>query len=179
MSHPVNFLPWRQSRRRECLRFWSVMFSGSLLLTIALGCIHEVTLTAQKRVDAQWSIAEKERAAALLAIQPRLQQRQTAWQQALQQQTEYEQTRRWQSVLEGMAALLPEQAWLTRLSWQQGTLELEGYATTFLALNTLETALRRHPDFPLAGSGATQQDAQGRWQFHYRLKRSLADGRAF
>ncbi|STB46752.1 fimbrial protein HofN [Citrobacter koseri] len=153
MSHPVNFLPWRQSRRRECLRFWSVMFSGSLLLTIALACIHEVTLTAQKRVDAQWSIAEKERAAALLAIQPRLQQRQTAWQQALQRQTEYEQTRRWQSVLEGMAALLPEQAWLTRLSWQQGTLELEGYATTFLALNTLETALRRHPDFLLAGSG--------------------------
>ena len=172
MSHPVNFLPWRQSRRRECLRFWSVMFSVALLLTIALACIHEVTLTAQKRADAQWPIAEKERAAALLAIQPRLQQRQTAWQQALQQQTEYEQTRRWQSVLEGMAALLPGQAWLTRLSWQQGTLELEGYATTFLALNTLETALRHHPDFPLAGSGATQQDAQGRWQFHYRLTRS-------
>ena len=63
------------------------MFSGSLLLTIALAYIHEVTLTAQKRVDAQWPIAEKERAAALLAIQPRLQQRQTAWQRALQRQT--------------------------------------------------------------------------------------------
>lgn len=73
---------------------------------------------------------------------------------------------------------LPEQAWLTSLNYQQETLELEGLARTFDALLTLETSLRHYVSFPLNRTGATRQDAQGRWQFHYQLTRSAARERA-
>lgn len=33
MIATINLLPWRQTRRRACLRFWSVLFGASLLLS--------------------------------------------------------------------------------------------------------------------------------------------------
>ncbi len=81
-------------------------------------------------------------------------------------------------ILTDLANLLPEQAWLTSLNYQQETLELEGLARTFDALLTLETSLRHYVSFPLNRTGATRQDAQGRWQFHYQLTRSAARERA-
>ncbi len=32
MDMPVNFLPWRQTRRKATLRLWSMMFGGALVL---------------------------------------------------------------------------------------------------------------------------------------------------
>lgn len=74
------------------------------------------------------------------------------------------------AILTGLANLLPEQAWLTSLHYQQGTLELEGMANTFDDLRMLETSLRHYARFPLSRTGTTRQDAQGRWQFHYQLR---------
>ncbi len=73
------------------------------------------------------------------------------------------------------AALLPEHAWLTTISWQQGTLEIKGLTTSITALNALETSLRQDASFHLNQRGATQQDAQGRWQFEYQLTRKVSD----
>ncbi|MDM1724098.1 DNA utilization protein HofN, partial [Escherichia coli] len=84
-------------------------------------------------------------------------------------------TRDWQSALEALAALLPEHAWLTTISWQQGTLEIKGLTTSITALNALETSLRQDASFHLNQRGATQQDAQGRWQFEYQLTRKVSD----
>lgn len=36
MDMPVNFLPWRQTRRKATLRLWSMMFGGALVLITAL-----------------------------------------------------------------------------------------------------------------------------------------------
>ncbi|EGC3161464.1 TPA: DNA utilization protein HofM [Escherichia coli] len=74
-----------------------------------------------------------------------------------------------------LAALLPEHAWLTTISWQQGTLEIKGLTTSITALNALETSLRQDASFHLNQRGATQQDAQGRWQFEYQLTRKVSD----
>ena len=74
----------------------------------------------------------------------------------------------------GLAELLPERAWLTKITWQQETLELTGNTLSFAALKALEAQLRQLPLFKLGSPGETQQDAQGRWQFHYRLMRSGA-----
>lgn len=66
-------------------------------------------------------------------------------------------------------------AWLTTISWQQGTLEIKGLTTSITALNALETSLRQDASFHLNQRGATQQDAQGRWQFEYQLTRKVSD----
>ena len=58
------------------------------------------------------------------------------------------------------------------MAWQQDTLELTGNTLNFAALQALEAQLRQQPLFQLSSPGETQQDAQGRWQFHYRLTRS-------
>ena len=49
-----------------------------------------------------------------MALKPRMQQRQQRWQQVQARNKQREQTRSWQSVLQGLAELLPEQAWLTK-----------------------------------------------------------------
>ncbi len=36
MIATINLLPWRQTRRRACLRFWGVLFSASLVLSIGV-----------------------------------------------------------------------------------------------------------------------------------------------
>ncbi|MDM9276360.1 DNA utilization protein HofN, partial [Citrobacter koseri] len=48
----------------------------------------------------------------------------------------------------------------------------------FAALRALEAQLRQQPLFTLGSPGETLQDAQGRWQFHYRLTRSGAHDNA-
>lgn len=172
MIAPINLLPWRQTRRYACLRFWGVFFSASLLLNIGVALIYYSAFSVESRGERLLVEAENKRVAALTALKPRLQQHQQQWQQVQARNKQRDQTRRWQQILQGLAELLPEQAWLTKMTWQQGTLELTGNALNFSALKALETQLRQLPLFALNRAGETQQDAQGRWQFHYRLTRS-------
>lgn len=172
MITTINLLPWRQTRRRARLRFWSVLFGASLLLSIGVVLRYYSVLRAENQVELLLADAEKTRAEALMALKPRVQQRQQRWQQVQARNKQREQTRSWQRVLQGLTELLPEQAWLTKITWQQETLELTGNTLNFAALKALEAQLRQLPLFRLGSHGETQQDAQGRWQFHYRLTRS-------
>ena len=174
MIATINLLPWRQTRRRACLRFWSVLFGASLLLSIGVLLRYYSVLSVENQVELLLADAEKTRAEALMALKPRVQLRQQRWQQVQARNKQLEQTRSWQRVLQRLAELLPEQAWLTKITWQQETLELTGNTLSFAALKALEAQLRQLPLFKLGSPGETQQDAQGRWQFHYRLMRSGA-----
>ncbi|HEI3109176.1 TPA: PilN domain-containing protein [Escherichia coli] len=163
MNLPINFLPWRQQRRTAFLRFWLLMFVAPLLLAVGITLILRLTSSAEARVDAVLLQGEQQLAHSLQITKPRLLERQQQF------------TRDWQSALEALAALLPEHAWLTTISWQQGTLEIKGLTTSITALNALETSLRQDASFHLNQRGATQQDAQGRWQFEYQLTRKVSD----
>ncbi|MDM2849429.1 MULTISPECIES: PilN domain-containing protein [Citrobacter] len=178
MIATINLLPWRQTRRYACLRFWGILFSASLLLSIGVLLRYYSVLSVENRAELLLTDAEKTRVEALMALKPRMQQRQQRWQQVQARNKQREQTRSWQSVLQELAELLPEQAWLTKMTWQQDTLELTGNTLNFAALKTLETQLRQQPLFQLSSPGETQQDAQGHWQFHYRLTRSGAHDNA-
>lgn len=174
MIATINLLPWRQTRRRACLRFWSVLFGASLLLSSGVLLRYYSVLSVENQVELLLADAEKTRAEALMALKPRVQLRQQRWQQVQARNKQREQTRSWQRVLQRLAELLPERAWLTKITWQQDTLELTGNTLSFAALKVLEAQLRQLPLFKLGSPGETQQDAQGRWQFHYRLMRSGA-----
>ncbi|HAX4412864.1 TPA: PilN domain-containing protein [Escherichia coli] len=175
MNPPINFLPWRQQRRTAFLRFWLLMFVAPLLLAVGITLILRLTSNAEARVNAVLLQAEQQLARSLQITKPRLLERQQLREQRLQRQRQRQFTRDWQSALEALAAFLPEHSWLTTISWQQGTLEIKGLTTSIAALNALETSLRQDASFHLNQRGATQQDAQGRWQFEYQLTRKVSD----
>ncbi|UJL40416.1 PilN domain-containing protein [Salmonella enterica subsp. enterica serovar Kentucky] len=176
MAHSVN-CSWRRQHYVARLRLWCVVWGASLLLIASLATIARLVF-GRRRINELLLTAENGRTTALAANIPQLQQRQRQQQARLQRQAQRELTQARQSILTDLANLLPEQAWLTSLNYQQETLELEGLARTFDALLTLETSLRHYVSFPLNRTGATRQDAQGRWQFHYQLTRSAARERA-
>ncbi|NDO80958.1 DNA utilization protein HofN [Citrobacter sp. NCU1] len=178
MSPAINFMPWRRSRRMACLRCWAVLFGGSLLLFTVIA-LSVCSVTGQ---DARTNVvlleAEQTRAAALATRKRGLEQQHQQRQQVWQRQMRRAQMCCWQSVLDVISHQMPEQAWFTRMAYQQETLELEGNALTFSALRALEAMLRHLPMFELSNTGATRQDAQGRWQFHYQLKKSVLHERS-
>lgn len=168
----INLLPWRQRQRRRCLRFWGLMFTGSLLLALMLSAANQVS-------DRLVTRASTLRHASVLALRQGLEQRQKEW-TALQARHQQQQrwalhkakTEAWQPALIALSRLLPEQAWLAQLRFQQSTLSLTGYAATLPALAALETALRQMPGFIPGAPGEMRQDAQGRWQFSWTLTRT-------
>ena len=169
MQSPVNFLPWRQQRRNACVRLWIGLFSASTVIVLALMLPGFAAHSMNGRVNTVLLQGEQQLAAALATVKPRLEARQRQAQQAIQRDRLREQTRRWQSALENLALSLPAQAWLTSMGYQQSRLELSGKALTFTALSALETTLRDSPMFEINHTGATLRDAQGYWQFQYRL----------
>lgn len=153
------------------------MFVAPLLLAVGITLILRLTSNAEARVNAVLLQAEQQLAHSLQITKPRLLEQQQLREQRLQRQRQRQFTRDWQSALEALAALLPEHARLTTISWQQGTLEIKGLTTSITALNALETSLCQDAFF-ISISGGTQQDAQGRWQFEYQLTRKVSDGHA-
>ncbi|WP_333853026.1 PilN domain-containing protein [Leclercia sp.] len=167
----ANLLPWRQRQRHRCLRFWGLMFAGSLLVTVMVCAVTRASDPLVTRASAL-------RHASDLALRQGLEQRQKQW-TALQTRHQQQQrwalhkakTAAWQPALIALSRHLPEQAWLAQLRFQQSTLSLTGYAATLPALGAMEAALRQVPGFTPGAPGEMRQDAQGRWQFSWTLIR--------
>ncbi|MGS6554210.1 HofO family protein, partial [Escherichia coli] len=117
--------------------------------------ILRLTGSAEARIDAVLLQAEQQLARSLQITKPRLLEQQQLREQRSQRQRQRQFTRDWQSALEALAALLPEHAWLTTISWQQGTLEIKGLTTSITALNALETSLCQDAFFHLNQRGGT------------------------
>lgn len=167
----TNFLPWRQWRQRRCWRFWTLLFAGSLLLSLA-------AMTSLRSRFAIRSHALEVYLASDRAIQHTLEAHRARWraqheQQQLTQQAAIllSKTQAWQPTLVSLALALPEQAWLTQMSFQQSSLILKGYATTLSSLQKLTDSLKHFAGFTLGPAGELQQDNQGRWMYSFTLQR--------
>ncbi|WP_449554997.1 PilN domain-containing protein [Lelliottia amnigena] len=167
----TNFLPWRQWRQQRCWRFWTLLFAGSLLLSLA-------AMTSLRSRFAIRSHALEMYLASDRAIQHTLEAHRARWraqheQQQLTQQAAVllSKTQAWQPILVSLALALPEQAWLTQMSFQQSSLILKGYATTLLSLQKLTDSLKHFAGFTLGPAGELQQDNQGRWMYSFTLQR--------
>lgn len=167
----TNFLPWRQWRQQRCWRLWTLLFAGSLLLSLA-------AMTSLRSRFAIRSHALEMYLASDRAIQHTLEAHRARWraqheQQQLTQQAAVllSKTQAWQPTLVSLALALPEQAWLTQMSFQQSSLILKGYATTLLSLQKLTDSLKHFAGFTLGPAGELQQDNQGRWMYSFTLQR--------
>ena len=168
MSHIVNFLPWRETRRRQRLQMAGLLILGLLLILLAA----LLTSRLNQRVSHSLETAKISAEEQLYTFQ----QRERAMRQRLQQQEQRrlralrrEKTAAWQSRLQAIAALMPEHAWLTQLEYRQNTLVLSGLTLHLKGLAELEKALGSVAGLRPPKAGETHRDGEGRWLFHFSM----------
>lgn len=175
MRRPVNLLSWREVRRRNCVRFWVMMFSGlwlAVILQIVTGRLAHAQLLARQEV---YRVNERELSALLANKEKTLHEQHLRWAAAQVHELRRKQTANWEAMLLTLAEKLPEQAWLTALQWQGNQLGLTGMAMRFPALSSVDQMVKSLPGIASVTPGPTRQDKQGRWQFSYQLRVGEAD----
>jgi pilus assembly protein HofN len=167
MNQIVNFLPWRETRRRQRLQMGGLLTAGLLLILLA------VLLASRLNKGANHSL-EKMRISADDQLYTAFQQCERAMRQRLQQQEQRrlrqlrrEKTAAWQPRLQALAARLPEQVWLTQLEYRQNTLMLSGLTLNLKGIAALEKMLGNITGFRPPKAGNTHRDSEGRWLFHF------------
>ncbi len=169
MSHIVNFLPWRETRRRQRLQMAGLLILGLLLILLAALLTSRLNQRVSHSLETAKTSAEEQ---LYTAFQPR----ERAMRQRLQQQEQRrlralrrEKTAAWQSRLQAIAALMPEHAWLTQLEYRQNTLVLSGLTLHLNGLAELEKAPGSVAGLRPPKAGETHRDGEGRWLFHFSM----------
>lgn len=169
MSHSVNFLPWREARRRQRLQMAGLLIIGLLLILLAALLASRLNKQASHALETAKISADD-------LLYTTLQQRERAMRQRLQQQEQQrlrylrlQNTAAWQSRLQAIASSLPEQAWLTHLQYRQNTLMLRGLTLNLKGLAELEKALGNIAGLRPPKAGETHRDSEGRWLFHFSM----------
>lgn len=175
MPRVVNFLPWRRLRRQRSARRWGTAFLLTALVMVAFGITQQRLAALSIHRAALWQQSDGAIAVALVGAEKSLQLRAQERQQAQARMQRQQRTLAWRQTLLTLAELLPSQAWLTGLRWQQNRLTLSGLAGTFNALRELERQLHGVAGFRLQQSGAIARDPHGRWRFDYHLTRDADD----
>ncbi|MFG6655393.1 PilN domain-containing protein [Scandinavium sp. M-37] len=178
MARPLNLLRWRERRRRECVRFWGLLFVGAWLIALMLIFAGRAGQMHQQKEQA---LRQQNDRALLQAFIQREQQLHAELERRENVETHRREralTRRWQSTLQRLAEYLPEQAWLTAVTWQGNAFSFTGLANRFPALSQVDTAVRSLPGFRAVSPGAMLRDAQGHWQFSYQLQAEGGDGKS-
>ena len=169
MSHIVNFLPWRETRRKQRLRIGGLVSVGLLLILLAA-----LLAPRLNKRTAHWLATVKLNADNQLYSA--LQQRERTMRQQLQHREQQrlrrlrrEKTAAWQPRLQEIAARMPEDAWLPHLEYRQNALSLSGLTLNLKGLAALEKALANISGFLPAKAGETHRDSEGRWLFHFSM----------
>ncbi|MGL4726317.1 MAG: PilN domain-containing protein [Scandinavium sp.] len=166
----MNLLSWREARRRSCVRFWAMMFSGlwlAAILQIVTGRLAHTQFLARQEV---YRVNESALSALLANKEKALREQHLRWAAAQAHELRRKQTANWEAMLLTLAEKLPEQAWLTALQWQGNQFSLAGMAMRFPALSSVDQMVKSLPGFVSVMPGPTRQDKQGRWQFSYQLR---------
>ncbi|KAA1047754.1 PilN domain-containing protein [Pseudocitrobacter sp. 73] len=175
MSASVNFLPWRQSRQRKRLRLACLIVTGVVLALLVAGASRQVESRLQEALLVCRIDAERQLIRALTQREEHFRQQLEERALLQRQQATRQQTFAWQARLVELAEQLPAQAWLTGLSYQKDVLSLSGVLARFSALHSLDEQMQRIDGFGPAIAGKMARDKDGRWLFHYQMKRRVAD----
>ncbi|STI72028.1 pilus assembly protein [Escherichia coli] len=175
MNPPINFLPWRQQRRTAFLRFWLLMFVAPLLLAVGITLILRLTSSAEARVDAVLLQGEQQLARSLQITKPRLLERQQIREQRLQRQRQRQFTRDWQSAAGSTGGAFTRARLADNDKLAAGNAGDQGAYNKHYRVKRTRNVTPPGCIFSSQSAGATQQDAQGRWQFEYQLTRKVSD----
>jgi len=169
MSHIVNFLPWREARRRHRLRMAGRLIVGLLLILLVAILASRLNQRVSHSLETAKISAEDQ-------LYTAFQQRERAMRARLQQQEQRrlralrrEKTAAWQPTLQAIASRMPEHAWLTLLEYRQNTLLLSGLTLHLKGLAEIEKALGSVAGLRPPRAGETYRDSEGRWLFHFSM----------
>lgn len=169
MATAVNFLPWREARRRQRLRVGLLYAVGLLLALLTVVQVNRAERRTGETLAAVRLVAENQLSSALRQHESMMLERQQQAERRRLRRQSRALTEAWQSRLRAVAAQLPEQAWLTQLEYQRDTLMLSGLALNLHAVARLEEVLGRVAGFKPAKAGEMRRGDQGRWQFRFSL----------
>ncbi|VUS95609.1 PilN domain-containing protein [Klebsiella spallanzanii] len=169
MSQIVNFLPWRETRRRKRLRTGLLLTSGVLLILLAMLLASRLHKRMTDTLETLWIGADSQLYSAFQQREHVMRQQLQQQEQRRQRQLRREKTAAWQPRLQEIAARLPEQAWLTHLEYRQNALLLSGLTFNLKGLVVLEKALESIHGFHPAKAGETHRDSEGRWLFRFSM----------
>ena len=175
MSQIVNFLPWRETRRRQRLRSGGLVLVGFLLVLLMAWFASRMNSRVSHSLEAERASAESQLYNAFQQRERVMRQRLQQHERLRQRQQRREITAAWQPRLLEVAARLPEQAWLTSLEYRQNALTLGGLTLNLKALTTLEKALEGISGFHPAKAGETHRDSEGRWLFSFSMAGERTD----
>lgn len=175
MAALVNFLPWRNVRRRQRVRIGMLYAIGLVLALLTIAVAQRAARDAGEAPLAVRMAADNQLFAALSQRESLLLERQQQWEQRRQRQQRRALTEAWHQRLQTIAMRLPPQAWLTRLEYQRDALTLSGLALNLNAVAGLGQALSAVSGFRPARAGETRRGEQGYWQFSFSLAGEHAD----
>lgn len=169
MAQMINFLPWRERRRRQQWRLGILYLAGLLLAFSAITLANQITRQRDEALIRAKKVAENQ-------LYTQLQQREGVLREQQQQrdkrrlrQQKRALTKAWQPRLQAIADFMPQQAWLTRLEYQPGGLTISGQTFNLQALAELEQVLNKVTGFQPATAGDMRRNAQGIWLFSFSL----------
>ena len=175
MAARVNFLPWRDVRRRQRLRIGMLYAIGLVLALLTVTVAQRVARDAGEALVVVRIAADNQLFTALSQRESLLLERQQQREQRRQRQRRRALTEAWHRRLQNIATRLPPQAWLTRLEYQRDALTLSGMALNLNAVAGLDQALSAVSGFQPARAGETRRGEQGYWQFSFSLAGEHAD----
>lgn len=177
MPRLTNLLAWRHQRRRGRLRFWAGMTVITLAAIMALSGLRWQAWQLLRVQASAGRFAHQQRMSAVMQLIHQRQERQVQHQHLQQRQqlqaAALARGQRWQQRLTRLAAIMPQQAWLTGLSAREGALTLSGMSQTLQGVTQLEQGLSQ-VGFRHYQVGRVQHDAGGNWQFSFRLYQDAA-----
>ncbi|MDF7679776.1 PilN domain-containing protein [Enterobacteriaceae bacterium ESL0689] len=169
MIQMINFLPWREMQRRQKRRIGVGYITGLLLTLATLFQVNLVMRHLDETLAGVRKTQEEQLYSQLRQREIALREQQQQSQQRRLQQQRSALTAAWHPRLRMIATLIPEQAWLTRLAYRQGTLIMTGKTLNLQELAQLEHGLNKVTGFQPAQAGEIHRNPQGIWMFSFTL----------
>lgn len=172
----VNLLNWRRNARRRQLKRW-LGLSGTLLVLVHLAlllCWRELTEHTQRQQNqiTLWQQAIQQAQQLSQRYDEAQKQQQALRNQAALRQQRHQRLAQWQTFILQLENHVPDEAWLSSLTHQQGSLRLEGLSLQPEAARLLQQRLSASRLFHAWLPGALKKRAEGPYHF------TLATGKA-
>lgn len=177
MTYLINLLPVRAQRRRQRLRFWCLVITGTQLvvaaatLSLRINSGHESVQYWQQN-EAALLQAVSQRLSGVNVLTADVNVRENARQQQLSRLAE---NQRWQTRLQQLATHIPDSVWLTQLHYGAGAIVATGTALNAAGLTAFSAQAWPAPGFQRAMPGAVNRNAQGQAVFSLRWPQEVPD----
>lgn len=165
----INLLPWRQQRRSQHMRRWSLIVAGCLVSLVIAGVVLPNSMAWQQDLQhfqreyllqMDSGLQRLHQNAQALKKRQQLQEKANAQRQAFKS---------WEGRLSALASQLPTSVWLISLSLKNDQMLIKGHATRAEDIQLLEKSLQILDGVSAVKAGTIQQNTPGQMLFTFTV----------